>query len=445
MMSKRNFLLVSMTIGIAVAGIPGAAMGQIPLAAIQAAIEENGGSSDIRGFYEARAFRPFWTSGAQLRPEARRLLRYFETAELDDLKSRKYLTRSLRSAIDKMSEEPSAEAVARTEQELSRSFAAYVQDLRKKKGEGLSFTDPALKPPSTDKLRILAEAASATSLASFVDKAGWAHPLYGQLRIALATAPEGSRQEKLLRLNLERARHLPAASSVGRHIVVDAAGARLMMYDKGSLQGTMKVVVGTEESPTPMMAGLIRYASVNPYWNIPPNLVRNRIAPGVVANGTTWLKARGYEVLSDWSDSAKVTDPSLVNWKAVAAGGMEVRVRQRPGPANAMGRVKFMFPNDHGVYLHDTPEKGLFGEDSRQFSNGCVRVENAARLATWLFGKPLATKSSVPEKNVDLPTPVPVYLTYFTVFPEGNRIAMRTDFYGRDGEAGAGKEMAGLQ
>jgi murein L,D-transpeptidase YcbB/YkuD len=200
----------------------------------------------------------------------------------------------------------------------------------------------------------------------------------------------------------------------------------------------MRVVVGKPKYPTPMMAALVRYASLNPYWNVPPDLAAERIAPNVVKEGLGYLRTRGYEVLSDWGDGARVVDPSGVDWKAVADGTTEVRIRQLPGPHNAMGKMKFMFPNREGIYLHDTPEKELLTEASRLFSGGCVRLEDASRLGEWMFGRALQAQGSDPEQRVDLPQPVPVYITYLTAVPSGSSIAWYDDIYGRDGVRTAG-------
>jgi len=242
--------------------------------------------------------------------------------------------------------------------------------------------------------------------------------------------------EERLKLNLDRARLLPAENK-GRYILVDAAAARLWLYENGRVRDTMRVVVGRPAEPTPMLAGLVRFAVLNPYWNVPPDLVQKRIAPNVVKQGVSYLKAQKYEVLSDWTDEAHVVDPGEIDWTAVAAGRKEVRVRQLPGPENMMGSIKFMFPNDFGVYLHDTPEKSLFSQSDRMQSSGCVRVEDAARLARWLFGKMPRAESSKPEQTVHLPQPVPVYITYFTVGQEGNGLAFRHDVYGRDVNRGS--------
>src|SRR3546814_11286323 len=126
------------------------------------------------------------------------------------------------------------------------------------------------------------------------------------------------------------------------------------------MQGTMRVVVGKPTEQTPMLAGMMRYAIFNPYWNVPSDLVQRRIAPKVLDGAT--LKGMRYEALSDWTANASVPDPANIDWSAIAQGRENVRVRQLPGRNNAMGRMKFMFPNDLGIYLHDTPDKSLFSE-----------------------------------------------------------------------------------
>lgn len=245
---------------------------------------------------------------------------------------------------------------------------------------------------------------------------------------ALNEGPQ--RYARLLTLNLERARLLPGPWT--RHVVVDAASARLWYYSKGALDGTMKVVAGTKETQTPLMAGMIRYATLNPYWNIPPDLVERKVAPKILGGGS--LKAMRYEALADWSANPAPLAQSAIDWDAVAAGRQEVRVRQLPGSDNAMGKVKFMFPNDLGIYLHDTPQRNLFAKEDRHFSNGCVRLEDAQRLGRWFFGKTLSADGDKPEQHVPLSQPVPVYLTYLTAVPTAQGVQFLPDVYGRDGE-----------
>lgn len=240
--------------------------------------------------------------------------------------------------------------------------------------------------------------------------------------------------EALALINMERARRLPPPGGPNsrKYIVVDSAAARLTMYENGQPVDSMKVIVGTDRSPTPMMAALMRYANVNPYWNIPPDLVAKTIAPRVLSDGVGYLADRRYEVLDTWEDDARVIDPATVDWKAVASGKQELRVRQLPGGSNFMGDIKFMLPNHYGIYLHDTPAKDLFAQDARQLSNGCVRLEDARRLARWVFGEMPAATSPDAEQRVDLKEPIPVYITYMTAGLDGGQLAFRGDAYGRD-------------
>lgn len=303
---------------------------------------------------------------------------------------------------------------------------------------------PALKPgvdgPRVALLRQRLGLAPGTKfdagLASVVKEYQQAHGLKPDGIVARGTIDSlnlGPRHyERLIIVNLERARRLPLATQPGRYILVDAGAARLFMYQDGRVVDSMKVIVGKAETATPMMAAQMRYASVNPYWNVPPELVVNLIAPNVLKQGMTYLNDRRYEVLSDWSDEAKAIDPTTIDWPAVAAGKTIIRVRQLPGGGNSMGAVKFMMPNDFGIYLHDTPKKEHFADVDRWISNGCIRLEDASRMAQWLMGGlPQATDPDRPER-VDLQQPVPVYVTYFTVAPNPAGVEFRADPYGRD-------------
>ena len=136
--------------------------------------------------------------------------------------------------------------------------------------------------------------------------------------------------------------------------------------------------------------------------------------------------------MSDWDKDATIIDPKTIDWKGVAAGKVDVLMRQQPGPHNSMGRIKFMFPNAQGVYLHDNPERELFQEASRLYSGGCVRLEDAWRLSRWLFGRELTWEGAGTEEPVPLVPPVPVYITYLTAMPSGSSIAYFDDVYGRD-------------
>ena len=239
--------------------------------------------------------------------------------------------------------------------------------------------------------------------------------------------------ERLISINMERARRLPSPQEQSKYAVVDAAGARLSMWENGRRVDSMKVVVGKNETATPMMAAYIRHVSVNPYWNVPPELVRGLIAPRVAAQGISYLTDREYQVLADFSENPREIDPATIDWQAVADGRQEVRLRRLPSPANSMGMMKFMLPNYFGIYLHDSPEKDHFTKDELWISNGCVRVEDYQRFAAWLFNGRIPQGSSPKvEQDVPLPEPVPVYMTYLTVQATASGVRFLKDYYGRD-------------
>jgi murein L,D-transpeptidase YcbB/YkuD len=209
----------------------------------------------------------------------------------------------------------------------------------------------------------------------------------------------------------------PAYPSHGRYLLVDAASARLFMVEDGAVRDEMRVIVGKPGAQTPALASQIYYATLNPYWNVPADLAQTIIAPNVLKHGTGYLAERGYQVLAGFEEDAPVISPSDVDWQAVADGRATVKVRQLPGPANSMGQVKFGFPNDSGIFLHDTPKKELFAAEQRAISNGCVRLEDAPRLARWLMGRDPVASSAAPEQHVLLPTAVPIYITYLNDEP----------------------------
>lgn len=239
--------------------------------------------------------------------------------------------------------------------------------------------------------------------------------------------------QQLIIINMERAKRLPSPEEQRKFALVDAGSARLSMWENGRVVDQMKIVVGKAETATPMMAANIKYASVNPYWNVPPELVRSLIAPRVVAQGVSYLTDREYEVLTDYSENARAIDPRTIDWQAVVDGRQEVRLRRLPSPANSMGNMKFMLPNYFGIYLHDSPEKHYFAKNDLWISNGCVRVEDYKRFASWLFDGyvPRGSNPKV-EEEVNLPREVPVYMTYLTAQPSADGVRFLTDHYGRD-------------
>lgn len=198
----------------------------------------------------------------------------------------------------------------------------------------------------------------------------------------------------------------------GRYVLVDAASARMYMIEDGRVSDSMRVIVGKPTAATPELRSSLTYATLNPYWHVPTDLARTLTAPNVLKHGTSYLAARGYEVLSKFGPGGEVIDPDSVDWQAVADGRATAYVRQKPGPANSMGQMKFSLAAGGQIYLHDTPRKELFAAADRSLSAGCVRLEDADRFARWLLGNDVALRSADPEQHVALPGAVPISITY---------------------------------
>lgn len=384
------------------------------------------GGQLIADFYAARAGEPLWLRDGDA--GAMQLIDLLRTAEADGLESDRYRPKALARALRSARTGSPAE-IRRADLLFSQAFVAYIRDLKRTPPVGIVWVDPQLKPKAAPARKILETAAAAPSLEKYIAGMRFMHPIYAGLRNAILHGDGGVAERQRLRLNLERARVLPAN---GRFILVNATAARLTMYENGEIVDSMRVVVGKPKNPTPMMAAYIRFAALNPYWYVPPDLAAERIAPNVLKEGLHYLERQGYQVMSNWADDASVIAPETIDWQAVADGIREVHIRQLPGPYNAMGQMKFMFPNAEGIYLHDTPQKELLTEASRMFSGGCVRLEDAPRLGRWLFGKPLQAHSKQAELTRNLPRPVPVFITYLTVVPSGTELATFPDVYGRD-------------
>jgi murein L,D-transpeptidase YcbB/YkuD len=244
---------------------------------------------------------------------------------------------------------------------------------------------------------------------------------FGLARFYPALGPIAGSVAPQLYVDLLPGAQIPAQ---GRYLLVDAASARLYMIEDGRVQDSMRVIVGKPETPTPELKDVINYETLNPYWHVTPDLTRTLIAANVLKEGPSYLTGRGYQVVTAFANDARLIPPESVDWKAVAAGTAQIHVRQLPGPANSLGRFKFELPDGDGIYLHDTPKKELFAQDDRSLSHGCVRLEDAQRLARWLLGKdPPAT--SVPEEHVLLPKPVPIMISYLDARSQMQLAALR--------------------
>jgi L,D-transpeptidase YcbB len=385
----------------------------------------------VRNFYASRQGALLWLRGGADSNAARELIGVLERAPLDGLANGPAIAAQAQALMVRAQAGDSA-ALAAADQLLSSGWVQYVESLQRAPS-GITYADSWVMPRRDTGEQILIRAATAPSLVSYVRKVSTVNPLYAQLRDAAWSQMQtnGGGIDSRVLTSLDRIREMPFQN---RYIVVDSAAARLYMIDDGRIVDSMKVIVGKADpsTQTPMLASTIYYATLNPYWHVDDNLVRSLIAKNVLEQGLGYLKSHGYQVMpADGPDT--LLDPAKVDWQGVAEGRELVRVRQLPGPANSMGRIKIGFPNAADIYLHDTPNKDLFAQDDRDLSHGCIRLEDAERLGRWLMGRDPQPASREPEQNVLLPTPVPIYVTYLTAQVNGGQLTFVDDIYGRDG------------
>jgi len=217
-------------------------------------------------------------------------------------------------------------------------------------------------------------------------------------------------------VNMERARWVPKPGN-GPFIFVNIPEFRLHVMDSGKQQFEMAVVVGKPATTTVIFNGNMQYVVFAPYWNVPYSIAKNEMG-----RSASYFSKRNMEVVGHYSDGTPM-------------------VRQKPGPSNSLGKVKFLFPNSYSIYLHDTPSKGLFGQTTRAFSHGCIRIAEPEKMANWaLRFNPEWTPEKIKEamnaskeKTVTINKPIPVFVGYFTCWVDSNgKLNFRNDLYGHD-------------
>jgi murein L,D-transpeptidase YcbB/YkuD len=274
-----------------------------------------------------------------------------------------------------------------------------------------------LAPAADPKDALVYDARLAAAVAAFQRQNGLAASgaLTPATAEALSSAPAAPREATIL-ANMEMWRWEPRAMGEER-VEINIPDYSLKMMNGDDLVHRARVIVGRPDTPTPIFSNEIRYILVNPIWRVPDSIVKRELAPAL-AQDPTYLARLGYEVTQ---------------------AGDRLVVRQPPGEGNALGRIAFMFPNEHGVYLHDTPARGLFAAPRRAFSHGCVRVEQPMQLAELVMGGasagwPHARLQSLlgaSERTVFLPRAIPIHLEYFTEFvDESGVLQNREDIYG---------------
>ncbi len=457
--------------------------------------------TEMGGFYEKRGFQPAWCTPAGLRPQAAELIQAIPALGVDGLNIRRYQPARLQALVDGMKDvkdfdDPQIQRqLVDLDVELTYTYLSLVShlatgrlqpdklrvewytkprnvDLDARLGQALNADNTgeivkilrSLTPPSPDYQRLAKALAELRGIAA---KGGWGTVPPGsdlkagdrgprvavlRNRLSVPGAPlfddtlaaavsrfqqrhglevTGKVDEetlaelnvpvedriKQIQVNMERWRWLPATFG-DRYILVNVPEFRLDLVEGGKPAYTMRVVVGKDQSRTPAFSDKMTYIELNPYWNIPDSIAKAEVWPKA-ASDPGYLASHNMEVVPDANN----------------------RLRQRPGPDNPLGQIKFMFPNDFDIYLHDTPADHLFSKAERDFSHGCIRLEKPIELANILLkGDPKWTPEALQaaidsgeQKTITLDRPLPVHILYWTAWvePDGT-IQFRKDLYGHD-------------
>lgn len=422
----KIFVVGASTVALAL-GSPVAASGAAAADGQSAAVPV---AAAVASFYDTLHTQPIWFRNGPNTAAIAQLTAILQRAPFDGFPEGPQLAAQVQAAAAQAAD-GKQEDVGSAERVLSGAWVQYVQAI-KKPTTGMIYAYPVLEPQGDRADEILLTAAAAPSLATYLASVSDVNSIYAQLRnTAWAEAQESGNltPDPRLLANLDRVRSLPAK---GRFLLVDAATSMLSLYQDGQRIDSMKVITGTEELPTPLIASYMYYITYNPYWHAPDHLVRKTIAPNFLHGGMTYLKTHGYHVIENWSEHPTVIDPTTVDWKGAAAGKVHLKIQQDPGPLNSMGILKFPFANPQDIYLHDTPDHAKFALANRNLSNGCVRVEDAKRLGRWLIGHDPVSPGDTPELRVQLPQPTPIYLTYITAQVKDGKLSYLPDVYGWD-------------
>ncbi|HIC78957.1 MAG TPA: murein L,D-transpeptidase, partial [Sulfurovum sp.] len=236
-------------------------------------------------------------------------------------------------------------------------------------------------------------------------------------------------------LNLDRIKWLPRNVDP-RHIVVNIPEYMLHYYEYGKEQKSLRVIVGDKEHPTPVFSDTLSYLTINPYWKLPSGIIKKEVIPAMVQN-PNYIKQHGLEIHETWEENSSIIPLKSINWSMYLNNSIEFpyRLMQPPGPRNALGQIKFKFPNKFSVYLHDTPTKHLFKKKRRAFSHGCVRLSQPFSLLKSIAKyeptiSPERINSIITSKKkteVDITQDIPIHLVYLTTWVNSNNELMFGD------------------
>ncbi len=397
-----------------------------------------------RQFYEQRQFLPAWIDGDRTTAQMKELLSQLHYSEKHGLDPARYGVAAFEKAREGSQTKTEGTRfdpaiVPELDAKMTYAYLRYASDLL-----GWSTTPKAVSknwldsPRQDDLAARITSAVADMRVRETLEELAPTHTQYRGLQEALAREkanPTGHREQ--IEMNLERWRWAPRDLGA-RYILVNVPAYQLQVMEGERPVLAMRVIVGKPDHPTPIFSDEMRYVVFSPYWNIPEEILRKETLPRLVKD-PDYLERNHIEVVG--TSGKDVVDASDIDW-ADEGATKGLRFRQAPGPENALGLVKFIFPNHFDVYLHDTPTDRLFFQPSRALSHGCIRVEDPVSLAQYVMrDRPEWTSERIStamhaneEQTVTLKQRLPVHIGYWTAWvnADGKTVTYTDDPYGLD-------------
>ncbi len=438
----KNF---SRTTALAVLLLPAFATGLIFPATAQAenvarfataeAIKWRGGVVNVEpsmAFYQRQGYQGIWTGTQGLSKRGQQLVSVLNDAWLDGLEPLDYL-----GGFPDNPENLRGDQLMGAELFLSDAAIRFARDLYAgRTTPSVSEPDIVIERKKLDTIALLGSMDKNGPLA-VTERLRPTHEQYNALRKSLIKTSDPAKRRQII-INMERWRWLPR--NLGdKHIFVNTAAFLMYTRKDGKDIDRRKVIVGQEFHKTPIFSDNIKYSEFNPTWTVTPSIAGNEILPKL-RQDPGYLSKKGYELYASWEGDAPKMNAAQIDWTSVNPKKFPYRIVQPAGPDNALGQVKFLFPNRFNVYLHDTANRALFDKQDRALSHGCIRVQDPIEFAKLLYNmdnNPAASKISdilqtKKTKGVNFQTPIPVHLTYFTTWVKDGKVQFFGDIYGRD-------------
>lgn len=399
------------------------------------AIKWRGGVINVESvmpYYKRGGYQGIWTDNNGLSRRGRELLEVLNNAWLDGLEPLDYV-----GGFPPNPGQLRGDQLVGAELFLSESAVRFARDLY------AGRTTPAVSEPdiviARKKLDTIALLGSFEKNGphTVIERLRPQHEQYEGLRKALVKTSDPALQRKII-VNMERWRWLPRKLG-DTHIFVNTAAFLMYTRSGGKDVDRRRVIVGQKYHKTPMFSDNIKYSEFNPTWTVTPSIAGNEMLPKL-RQDPNYLARKGYHLYASWKADAPRMNATQIDWQSVNGKRFPYRIVQPAGPNNALGQVKFLFPNKFNVYLHDTANRNLFEQSNRALSHGCIRVHKPLEFAKLLYrldNNPAVSKidsivASEETKGVNFQRPIPVHLTYFTSWVKDGKVQTFDDIYGRD-------------